>query len=75
MIGKSGPLDRRLFTYVRYNAELTREGLNALGLPDIDPEDVQKLDSVDHKKDLQRVGEAVASAKVRGEHFENFLAG
>ena len=75
MIGKSGPVDRKLFTYVRYNAELTREGLNALELPDIKPEDVQKLDSVAHKRDLQRVGEAVARAKVRGEHFEKFCAG
>jgi predicted acylesterase/phospholipase RssA len=73
MIGKSGPLERKLFTYVRYNAELTREGLNSLGLDDIAPEAVQKLDSVAHKEDLKRVGAAVAKAKVKAAHFTNFL--
>jgi len=35
LIGSAGPLRRheKLFTYLRYNAELTREGLDALGLP------------------------------------------
>ena len=73
MIGKSGPLARKLFTYVRYNAELTREGLRGLGLVDVAPEAVQKMDSVAHKEDLKRVGAAVAKAKVKPEHFRNFL--
>ena len=30
MIGKRGPVQPKLFTYVRYNAELTRAGLNGL---------------------------------------------
>lgn len=71
MIGKGGPLADKLFTYLRYNAELTREGLDALGLPMIDPEDVQKLDSVAHKAELQEVGRAVA-AKVLPSHFDGF---
>jgi uncharacterized protein len=69
MIGKEGPISPKLFTYVRYNAELSREGLDALGLPDIKPEDVQRLDSVDHINDLQRVGKAIADKKVKWEHF------
>ena len=28
-----GPVEPRLFTYLRYNAELSQEGLDALGLP------------------------------------------
>jgi hypothetical protein len=72
MIGKKGPVVQKLFTYLRYNAELTREGLNALGLSDIEPEDVQKLDSTDHIKELQRVGRAVVEKKVRPEHFDGF---
>ncbi len=73
MIGKKGPVMPKLFTYLRYNAELTREGLDALGLTDIKPEDVQKLDSTDHIKELQRVGKAVVEKKVRPEHFTAFV--
>jgi uncharacterized protein len=70
----TGPdiLDRRFFTYVRYNAELTRPGLDALGLPDIRPEDVQRLDSVAHIGDLQRVGMR-AAREVDDRHFQGFL--
>ena len=63
----------KLFTYLRYNAELTREGLDGLGCPDIEPRAVQKLDSIDGIPDLQRVGRRVAETKVREEHFEGFL--
>jgi patatin-like phospholipase/acyl hydrolase len=70
LIGAKGPVGpSKLFTYMRYNAELTREGLDALGLNDIDPEDVQQLDSVGHIAELQRVGKAVAERKVKIEHF------
>lgn len=72
LIGAKGPLAQRLFTYARYNAELSREGLDALGLNDIVPVDVQQLDSVAHVKELQRVGKAVAK-KVAPEHFDGFL--
>jgi hypothetical protein len=70
----SGPglLDRRLFTYVRYNAELTRAGLDALGLRDVEPDDVQRLDSVAHIGDLQRVGMRAGRAVDR-RHFAGFL--
>ncbi|HEV7821715.1 MAG TPA: patatin-like phospholipase family protein, partial [Burkholderiales bacterium] len=73
MIGKSGPLDRKLFTYMRYNAELTAAGLQSLGLNDIEPGNVQKLDSVAFKDDLRRLGAAVAKAKVKAAHFAKFL--
>src|SRR5262245_18204866 len=72
MIEKRGPVQPKLFTYVRYNAELTSEGLLALGLNDIEPRDVQMLDSVDHVDQLQRVGRAVAEKRVRAEHFAGF---
>ena len=72
MIGKKGPVMPKLFTYLRYNAELSRPGLDALGLTDIEPEDVQKLDSTDHIKELQRVGKAVVEKKVLPEHFAAF---
>jgi uncharacterized protein len=69
MIASGGPLDRKLFRYARYNAELTRDGLAALGCGDIKPTSVQKLDSIDALDDLQRIGKVVASQRVKAEHF------
>ncbi|MEG8181715.1 patatin [Nocardia terpenica] len=66
--GLPGP---RHFTYLRYNAELTPKGLAELGLPDIDPAGVQKLDSVDHIDELRRIGRRVAG-RITAEHFEGF---
>ena len=74
LLDNEGLLANRLFTYVRYNAELSRDGLDKLGLHDVSPEDVQKLDSVQHTGDLRRVGEAVAR-DVMPEHFAGFLGG
>ena len=68
--GPVGP--NKLFTYVRYNAELSDEGLTKLGLSGIKPEDVQQLDSTDHIKELQEVGRAVAK-QVKPEHFKGFV--
>jgi patatin-like phospholipase/acyl hydrolase len=73
LIGKKGPAQPKLFTYMRYNAELTRKGLDKLGLSDINPDHVQKLDSVEHIPELQHVGRAVAREYVRQEHFAAFL--
>lgn len=71
---KSAPAagDSKQFTYMRYNAELSRAGLSALGLSDIEPEKVQKLDSIAAVGDLQRIGREVAK-DVQREHYEGFL--
>lgn len=66
------PVSSPLFTYVRYNAELTRKGLDHLGLRKIKPEYVQKLDSVQYINQLQQVGRAIADKKVKAEHFAKF---
>lgn len=66
------PVKNKCFTYVRYNAELSRQGLATLGLKNLKPENVQKLDSVEHIQDLQRVGKAVAK-QVHKDHFKAFL--
>lgn len=71
LIGKRGPVSPKLFTYTRYNAELTYEGLASIGLGDIRAEDVQKLDSVEQIHTLQRVGQAVAK-QVNPIHFAMF---
>ena len=70
-----GPVAPKLFTYMRYNAELTRTGLDALGLRHIVPEHVQQMDSTSHIAELREVGQAVASQKVRKAHFGGFLRG
>jgi hypothetical protein len=76
MIGSTGPLAAadKLFTYARYNAELTAAGLRLLDCADIDPETVQKLDSTEGIPELRRVGKAVAERKVKPAHFARFPA-
>ncbi len=71
MHGKGGPVTPKLFTYMRYNAELTEEGLGKLGLSGIRPEDVQALDSVEHIPEMQKVGQEVAK-DVRDADFARF---
>lgn len=73
MIDINAPGGEKLFTYMRYNADLSDEGLSALGLTQINPADVQKMDAVDKIKELQAVGKAIADQKVKKEHFVNFL--
>src|SRR5206468_2574192 len=55
-----GPTAQKLFTYMRYNADLSRTGLTGLRLPHIEPEQVQQMDSVRYIDELQQVGRAVA---------------
>lgn len=70
--GAGGPVSPRLFTYARYDADVSRAGLAALGLPDVDPEHVQLMDSVSHISEIQRVGQALAKSRVKREHFAGF---
>ncbi|MBA2933956.1 patatin-like phospholipase family protein [Sphingomonas sp. CGMCC 1.13654] len=63
--GARGPSGQKLFRYARYNADLSREGLDALGLHKIDPERVKRMDATDTIKDLLDIGKAVAKQKLR----------
>lgn len=72
LIGTAGPVKDRLFTYVRYNATLTTEGLQALGLGHIRPADVQMLDSTAALPQLQEIGRTVAAKDVVATHFAAF---
>jgi hypothetical protein len=74
LINSKGPVKPKLFTYLRYNAELSKEGLTNLGVGHIAPEDVQQLDSIDHIDQLQEVGRAVAEKKVKLKHFADFVS-
>lgn len=63
----------RAFLYTRYNADLSREGLDALGLGDIDTQKIQKMDGVDQIDNLIRVGQANAKSQVDLKHFGDFV--
>jgi len=71
MIGKAGPVSPKLFTYARYNAELTQEWLDGAGLTGVVPEHVQALDSVEYIRELCAVGQAVGK-QVSEAHFAGF---
>ncbi len=70
--GVHGPVEPKLFTYLRYDAELTRQGLDRLGLPGIAPEWVRPLDAVGRIPELRQVGAAVART-VHPAHFAGFV--
>ena len=71
------PLDQDLgrnFLYARYDPELSREGLDELGLAAVDPARVAKLDSVESIDDLLLVGRRYAQKYVETEsQFGRFL--
>jgi patatin-like phospholipase/acyl hydrolase len=73
MIGQSGPALPKLFTYLRYDADLSQAGLDALGLKDIQAAAVQGLDSVEHMAQMQRLGRAVAAQAIDPAHYADFL--
>jgi predicted acylesterase/phospholipase RssA len=64
---------KRHFLYMRYNADLSEEGLDQLGLRGIESDHVREMDSVKHLRDLQAVGKAVAATQVSMSHFGSFV--
>jgi uncharacterized protein len=71
LIGARGPADPKLFSYLRYNAELSASWLASRGLGHIEPRDVQRLDSTAHMPELQAIGRSVA-AEITAAHFDGF---
>jgi hypothetical protein len=62
----------RRFLYARYNADLSRKGLDALGLPAIDADKIQKMDAVENISALMEIGQ-VAGKEVDMAHFGPFV--
>ncbi len=62
----------RSFLYVRYDADISRKGLDAVGLNDIDPAAVAKLDALDGLPDLIRIGKKLAE-EVSLDHLGRFV--
>lgn len=63
----------KLFSYLRYDPDVSASGLRVLGLGDIETAHVQKLDSVQHIVDIQRVGQTYAAQHVLPDHFKGFV--
>lgn len=71
----AGSTSGRLFSYVRYDPDVTREGLDALGLGGIDAAHVRLMDSTEHIAEIQQVGARFAEKKVNcAVHLSGFLA-
>jgi uncharacterized protein len=66
-----GPVDPKLFTYLRYDADLSAAGLEQLGFRGTRAAAIRKLDSTSHLHDLGTVGQA-AARKVQAGHFAGF---
>ena len=64
----------KLFTYLRYDPDVTQAGINALGLNDIAAGTVQVMDSVEHIPAIQRLGKTYADEHFKLQHFEGFLS-
>lgn len=63
----------KLFTYLRYDPDVSADGLAALGLSgQVQPDQVQTLDSVDFIPQIQKVGQAYASRAVQPAHLSGF---
>jgi hypothetical protein len=66
-------VEPKLFTYFRINATLTRDGLTALGCPDIDPGTVSPLDGYRHVDQLQEIGRGLAACHVTSDLIGHIL--
>jgi hypothetical protein len=62
----------RHFLYARYNADLSRQGLDKLGFKAIDAAGIQKMDAVQNIELLLSIGRA-AGESVDRTHFGPFL--
>ena len=62
----------RAFLYARYDNELTRAGLDRLGLKNIDPARISKMDSTAAIDELTAIGQALAR-QVDLAHFGSFV--
>lgn len=63
---------QKLFTYLRYDPDVSQAGLKAINLNDVIAENVQVMDSVDHIPDIQRVGSSYAAKHVNIDQFNGF---
>ena len=65
--------DRKLFTYLRYNVDLTLQGLTSIGCGQLAQKPLYQMDAVELIHDMQTVGAAIGQQRVRANHFKSFL--
>jgi len=70
---KAGLAAQKVLTYQRITVGLTRERLDQLGLPDVDPVKVREMDAADQIPNMQRIGAAVAKEQVRMSAVKEFF--
>jgi len=63
----------RQFLYARYNPDVSRDGLDALGLNEINPDHVQALDQIEYIGEMQSVGRNYAAKFVDMTPFQRFV--
>ncbi|HEY7981074.1 MAG TPA: patatin-like phospholipase family protein [Candidatus Eremiobacteraceae bacterium] len=73
LVGNRAPLAEKLFTYARYNVDLSRQGLDSLGLNGIDENAVQPFD-IAHLDELQIVGKTAAERCISLADFDGFTS-
>ena len=61
------------FLYVRYNADLSQKGLDAIGLNNIVSSEVRQMDNVKYIDKLRQVGKETAKRQVDTAHFGSFV--
>jgi hypothetical protein len=62
----------RKFLYARYNANLSKGGLEKLGITDVVANQIQRMDAVENIPDLLRIGRAAATI-IDAAHFGPFI--
>jgi uncharacterized protein len=73
MLGLDSDANRH-FSYVRYNANLSEEGLKDMGLAHIDSDEVRQMDSVEYIDKLREVGRKTGEMQVNvKDHFKYFV--
>jgi hypothetical protein len=72
LIPTKAPRPQRKFLYARFNPDTSQDGLNAVGLSDINPDKVT-LDNVDGINDFVRIGKAEAEHVKLEKQFQAFL--
>jgi len=72
LINSTGPLANKLFTYMRYNTSLDKQGLSNIGITDIEPSKLWAMDNIDHINELDTIARVAAKQKVKIAHFNGF---
>jgi hypothetical protein len=65
-------LPGKLFSYARYNVELSSDELATYGVS-VPARELARLDAVEHVDTLMQLGVAYAKANLKADHFEGFL--